>query len=82
MSTFGTSLTMKQLKHIILLALTFWISDVPAVDLSGITPQDMQLFFNYLALTPPLIAGMVITPVSLYHAGVWLISAIYSAFSR
>lgn len=73
---------MKQLKHITLLALTLWISDVPAVDLSGITPQDMQLFFNYLALTPPLITGMVITPIALYHAAVWLISSIYSMFSR
>lgn len=85
MFKFGISLTMKKLNPVTLLVLALCISDIPAVfavDLSGITPDDMKLFFNYLALTPALIAGMLVTPVALYHLAFWLASAIYSMFSR
>lgn len=88
MFTFGMLLaTMKKLNliNLLSLALILWLSNIPvvfAVDLSGITPEDMQLFFNYLARAPAYIIGGLYFPIALYHAAVYLVSAVYSAFSR
>lgn len=88
MLTFGVLLTiMKKLNliNLLSLALTLWLSNIPvvfAVDLSGITPEDMQLFFNYLARAPAYIIGGLYFPIALYHAAVYFVSAVYSAFSR
>ena len=73
---------MNKLKLFILSTLLFWVSDILAVDLSGITPDDMQLFFNYLVLTIPILGGMLITPLAIYYGSQFVISAIYSMFAR
>ncbi len=79
--------TMKKLNFStkLILALTFWFGNIPfayAADISGITPQDIQLFYNYLIVVYPLIVGYLLAPIALYFGGYWLISVIYSSFSR
>lgn len=73
---------MNKLKLLILIALSFAVSDVMAVDLSGVTSADILLFYNYLTQMLPTISGYLITPLALYYSGQFIVSAVYSMFAR
>jgi hypothetical protein len=71
---------MNNLKICFLLVISLWINDAIAVDLSGITVDDLMLFYNYLLETAPIIAGSLIIPLALYYGGMFIVSSVYSMF--
>jgi len=67
-------------KLLILSISLFWISTASAVDLSGITEADLNLFFNYLFLLPTTFFTWLVVPIATYYAAEFTVSIISQMF--
>lgn len=69
-------------KLLIMMISLFWATDALAVDISGISEADLNLFFNYLFLLPTTFFSYLVVPVATLSAARFTATIIYQMFPR
>jgi len=67
---------------LIIMISLFWANGALAVDISGISEADLNLFFNYLFLLPTTFFTYLVVPTATLSAARLTVQIIYQMFPR